>query len=145
MTRRSSARPVHVEAAMRRRIRYAAAALAALTAAVYGAIAFDLVHVVDASAPGELLGFGLVAGGAFALGAVLLVVGDWRPLWLVGAAFQVLVIVMYVVVARERTPPFEFWGIMLRLPQLMILIALAYLSVPGRGEGRLDRRARRPA
>jgi hypothetical protein len=132
MTRRPQG-PSHEAAlgAKRRTIRYAAATLAALTALVYLAIGFGVIEVVDpaTSQPGELLVFGLVAGGAFALGAVLLVAGDWRPVWLVGAAFQVFAIVMYVMVSQERTPPFEVWGVMLRVPQLLMLGALTYLFI----------------
>jgi hypothetical protein len=128
--------------AQRRTIRYAAATLAALTALVYLAIGFGVIEVVDpaTSQPGELLVFGLVAGGAFALGAVLLVAGDWRPVWLVGAAFQVFAIVMYVMVSQERTPPFEVWGVMLRIPQLLMLVALAYLSMSRPVGARVARR-----
>jgi hypothetical protein len=109
--------PVTADTTRRRTVRHVAAALSALVASVYLLIGFDVIRVVDAQATtaGELLPFGLVAGGAFALGAVLLVALDARPLWLVGAAFQVIVLVLYVVVAPERTPPFEIWGVLLRV------------------------------
>lgn len=127
--------------AHRRTIRHATATLAALTALVYLAIGFGVIEVVDpaTSQPGELLVFGLVAGGAFALGAVLLVAGDWRPVWLVGAAFQVFAIVMYVMVSQERTPPFEVWGVLLRVPQGLMLAALAYLFVSPPADARVTR------
>jgi hypothetical protein len=134
--RRRSLTPVpgSADTTRRRTVRHVAAALSALVASVYLLIGFDAIRVVDAQATtaGELLPFGLVAGGAFALGAVLLVALDARPLWLVGAAFQVIVLVLYVVVAPERTPPFEIWGVLLRVPQVAMLAALAYLflSVP---------------
>ncbi len=133
--------------ARRRTIRYGAATLAALTALVYLAIGAGIIEVVDpaTSQPGELLVFGLVAGGAFALGAVLLVIGDWRPVWLVGAGFQVFAIVMYVMVSQERTPPFEVWGVMLRIPQGLMLVALAYLFVSRPAGTRVTRRLREVA
>jgi hypothetical protein len=115
-------------------VRHAGAALAAVTATVYLLIGVDVIRVVDPATaePGGLLTFGLLAGGAYALGAALLVSCDRRPLWLLGAAFQVFVVAMYVAVASERTPPFEAWGVALRVPQLLLFGALAYLyAAPG--------------
>jgi hypothetical protein len=37
------------------------------------------------------------------------------------------VIVMYVVVAPQRTPSFEVWGILIKVLQATILAALTYL------------------
>ncbi len=36
---------------------------------------------------------------------------------------------MYVVVSTNRTPPFEAWGLSIKVLQLVLLGALLYLSV----------------
>jgi hypothetical protein len=114
----------------RRTVRYLAAIASAATAALYFGIGAGILTVVEASpdAP-DLFEFGVAAGGAFVVGAVLLLAFDRRVLWVLGAALQVGVIVMYVVVASERTPPFEAWGLLIKLLQVVVLIALAYLVV----------------
>jgi ABC-type transport system involved in cytochrome c biogenesis permease subunit len=133
MQSRAMRSPIRVPSLRGRRrldvARHTAAGLALAVALVYLAIAFDLVAVVDPATrePGFLLAFGLLAAGAYVLGAVL-VASVRRPwVWLLGALFQFGVIVMYVLVAPERTPAFEVWGVALRLPQLAILALLALL------------------
>ena len=42
--------------------------------------------------------------------------------------FQVWVYVVYVVMAAGREPPFEIWGITLRLVQIPVALALVYLA-----------------
>lgn len=123
--------------AHRRTIRYAAASLSAATAMLYFGIGLGVLRVVDettASAPG-MFEFGLVSGAAFVLGGILLFAFDRRSLWLLGAVFQVGVIVMYIAVAPQRTPPVELWGILIKVLQATILVALVYLAVrpPARG------------
>jgi FtsH-binding integral membrane protein len=120
----------------RHAIRYAAAALSAGCALVYFLIGFGAIYPVEdvsADAP-SLLFFGVPAGLAFALGAILLLATDRRGLWILGAVFQVFVIVAYLAVAEKRDPPFEAWGILLKVAQVAILGALVYLAaqpVPG--------------
>lgn len=115
----------------RRQIRYAAAALSAATALLYFGIGAGVLKVVDqtsADTP-SLFEFGVLAGAAFLLGTLLLLAFDRRALWLLGAIFQVGVIVMYVAVSPQRTPPFEQWGILIKVLQIAILAALAWLTV----------------
>jgi hypothetical protein len=113
----------------RRAIRYLAAAVSGMTAMIYFLIGFEVLPVVDVSDGPSLLYFGIPAGLAFMLGAFLLLAYDRRALWMLGTAFQVFVILMYINVAPERTPPYEFWGILLRVAQLIILAALIYLVI----------------
>ena len=115
----------------RRDIRYLAAAASAATALLYFGIAAGVLKVVDeASSDGvDLVTFGIAAGAAFVLGAVLLIALDHRGVWLLGAILQVIVIVMYVTVSTDRTPPFEQWGILIKVLQAAILAALSYLVV----------------
>lgn len=111
-------------------IRHVGAAVAALMAAIYFLIGAGVLQVVTPNDdPGFLFVFGASAGGAFLLGALLLMRFDRRWLWMLGAAFQVFVFWGYFSVAPDRTPAFEPWGITLRIVQVPLLIALLYLAV----------------
>lgn len=126
-------------AGRRRTIRLGTAAASALVAALYALIGIGVLSVaIESSADSPpLLMFGLFAGAAFALGAILLVALDRRFLWILGALLQVGVIVMYVNVAPQRTPQFELWGITIKILQVLILGALAYLVItPAEAEAR---------
>jgi hypothetical protein len=112
-------------------VRLFAAALSAGCAVVYLLIGFGAIYEAPADGT-SLLFFGLPAGFAFALGAFLLLAADRRILWILGAAFQVFAIVAYLMVAEKRTPPFEVWGILLKVAQVGILGGLIYLIIqPG--------------
>jgi hypothetical protein len=114
----------------RRTIRYTAAAVAASMALIYFGIGLGVLDVGGSEADQTfLIVFGGLAGGAFLLGALLLVRFDRRWLWVVGAVFQIFVYWAYFNVAKTRTPPFEVWGIALRIIQLPLLAALIYLAV----------------
>lgn len=115
----------------RRTVRYLAAAIVAITAVMYLLIGVGVLRVVDQVSPDAppLLDFGLMAGAAFGLGALLLLTLDNRILWVLGALLQVGVIVMYVVVGQERTPAFEPWGITIKMLQVVLLGALLYLAL----------------
>ncbi|HSJ00775.1 MAG TPA: hypothetical protein VLA59_10375 [Patescibacteria group bacterium] len=111
-------------------IRHAGAVVAAAMAVIYFLIGAGVLQVVTANEdPGFLFVFGAMAGGAFLLGALLLMRFDRRWLWMLGAAFQVFVYWGYFAVAPDRTPAFEPWGITLRVVQVPLLIALLYLAV----------------
>jgi GNAT superfamily N-acetyltransferase len=138
--------PARFDPARRRLlIRYGAAAVSAAMALLYFGIGAGVLTVGDVVGPDapDLVLFGASAGGAFALGAVLLVLVDHRGLWLPGALLQVMVIAMYVAVSSQRTPPFEVWGITAKVLQATILVALAYLVL--RQPVRRSPMARRPA
>ncbi len=116
----------------RQTIRYGAAAVAAIMAAIYFLIGLGVLNVGGTNSDRAFLWvFGALAGGAFLLGAVLLVAVDRRWVWVAGLLFQVFVYWAYVDVSKTRTPPFETWGITLRIIQLPLLIALGYLAVRG--------------
>jgi uncharacterized membrane protein len=114
----------------RRLIRYGAALLAAGAAVVYVLIGFEVIKVIDTKSPDmvSLLPFGLLSGGAFLLGAILLFLFDRRILWIAGGLFQVFAIAMYVAVAPQRDPSYEPWGIGLKVAQAILLVALVYLA-----------------
>jgi hypothetical protein len=125
----------------RRIIRYIAAGLSALTAVIYLMIGFNMVTVLDT--PTDQV-FGFPAAIAYVLGAVLLVWLDRRIVWILGAAFQVFVIYMYFSLAGQRSPDYEFWGVLLRVPQMIVLVTLAYLAARWRFD-QPARTARKPA
>ena len=114
----------------RRRVRLFAAAMAAIVGLLYLLIGLSFVQVVQ-PAPGDSsaqLYFGLPAALAFLFGACLLLLTDHRWLWVLGAILQVLVMSMYFAVAPTRVPSFELWGVLIRIAQVPLLIALAYLA-----------------
>lgn len=78
----------------------------------------------------------MIAVVLFATLSVLLMAAPTRAVWISGAALQVVVLVMYVVVSAERVPAFEEWGITLKVLQAGLLVALVWLLV-------FDDRARR--
>lgn len=121
---------VRSEAARLRAARVATAVLAAAVALVYALIGFEVLSIGEPQ-PGDpsLLWFGVPAALAFAFGAVAVVASDRKLVWALGALFQVFVIWAYFDVAPQRTPPFEVWGIVLRVAQVPILLGLAYLLV----------------
>jgi hypothetical protein len=121
----------------RHSIRLAAAAISLGCAIVYFLIGFGLVYPELPEGP-SLLFFGVPAGLSFVLGAALLVATDRRALWILGAIYQVFVIVAYFGVAERRDPPFEVVGLGLKVAQLMILTLLAALIV-GPGEATAER------
>lgn len=114
----------------RKTIRYGAAAIATTMAAIYFLIGLGVLDIGGTTNSREfLLVFGVLAGGAFLLGALLLFTQDRRWLWVAGVLFQVFVIWAYIDVSKTRTPPYEVWGIMLRIIQLPLLAALAWLAL----------------
>jgi len=119
-----------MSAIQRPTIRYGAAAASAAIAAIYYLIGIGVLTVITpAAGDPSMLVFGSSAGSAFLLGTLLLVAFDRRPLWLLGAVLQVLVVWGYFAVSPDRTPAFEVWGITLRFIQLPLFAALVYLSL----------------
>ena len=124
-----------LEAPNRRRIRFAAAGLAAITSLLYVLIATSVVSVIDAgaveNARHDQMAFATPAAIAYAIGAVLLLLPlmDRRILWVAGALLQMGVIIMYFSVAADREPSFEPWGIAIEVVQVLLLAALVALAV----------------
>ena len=123
----------------RRAARYAAAGLAGAIATIYFLIAAGVLTVVTpVENDSSMVAFGISAGSAFLVGALLLLAFDRRILWVLGAALQLLVVWGYLAVAPDRTPAFEFWGISLRVIQLPLFAALACLAVGSARQAELD-------
>jgi hypothetical protein len=116
---------------VRRTIRYVAAALAAATTLLYLLIGFQIVSVIQN--PADQPAFALPAAVAFGLLAVLLLVADRRILWVAVGIVVGLIIAMYFGVAPQREPAFEIWGLLIRVAQVGLVLALGYLAIrPGR-------------
>jgi hypothetical protein len=109
-------------------LRWGIAGLAAASAVVYLLIGLEVVAVVEPG-PGDpsLLWFGIPASLAFLFGAVIMLTSERVLWWALGAIFQVFTIAAYFDVADRRTPAYEFWGIALRIVQMLILAGLVVL------------------
>jgi hypothetical protein len=116
-------------------VRYIGAAAAAAMAGIYFLIGLSVLDIggTTSGAGTDQLGFGFSAGAVFLATALLLLLSDRRWVWVVAAAFQVLVYIIYVGASGVREPHFEVWGITLRIVQIPLLIALAYLALKGQG------------
>jgi hypothetical protein len=126
--------PVDRVAVRRRQVRYFAAAMAACASLIYFLIGLRVVSVIQN--PEEQVGFGFAAGAGFAISALLILSVDQRSLWVAGAVLQALIIFMYFTLAAERVPDFEVWGILLRIVQVPLLVAVTYLAISPREHAR---------
>lgn len=115
-------------------LRRLGALICAGIAGVYSLIGLEVVTVAEESdAGGDIAVFGVGAAAIFLVGAVLLLTVDRKPVWVVGAALQVMIIAMYFAVGGDRTPSFEAWGLGLRVPQLVLVgILVALVLRPAR-------------
>lgn len=110
-------------------LRYLAAALAAAAGLIYLLIAVGVLEVVSTPAQS---GDGLipaVAGAAFLLVAIALALTASRAVEVAGVVIALVAIVGYFVVAPNRTPQFEAWGITVKFIQAAQLIVLGYLAL----------------
>jgi hypothetical protein len=117
----------------RRHVRYLGALAASAMAAIYFLIGLRVLDI-GSSTSGEMVDiamFGFSAGLAFLFLAVLLAFTDRRWIWILAAIAQVWVYLIYFSVSGGREPPFEVWGIALRIIQLPLLVVLGYLSWKG--------------
>lgn len=114
----------------RHRMRSIGAAISGVMAAIYMLIGLGVLGI-GASRSGEsvdLAVFGFGAGSAFLVLALLLLLTDRRWLWVLAALAQTWVAVVYVMVSGTREPPFEVWGIVLRILQVPLLMITVYLA-----------------
>jgi hypothetical protein len=118
---------------VRRTARPIAVGLTTLIAIIYLLIGLQVLTVLDN--PSDQTAFGLIAAGAFAVGAGILAWVDSRVVFGLGAAGVAFVIFTYFSLASERSPEFETWGIVLRVIQAMLFVTLAYLAIRPPSEG----------
>jgi hypothetical protein len=122
--------------------RFVAAGAAGLVAVLYLLIGFDVITVVQDQAEAGAAPV-LIAGVLFAALAVLLAVTASRRVLVAGAVLQVVVLVMYLVVATERVPAFEAWGLAIKALQVGLLAGFVAMLVRRRRSQ--HRRAGAPA
>jgi hypothetical protein len=109
-------------------LRHAAAALSGLVAVLYALTGMGWVAVTEGQAPGVIPPL-LVGAAVFAGLAVLALFRTGRAFFVAGAVVQVPAILMYLAVAAERVPAFEVWGITIKLLQVLLLGAFAWLAL----------------
>ena len=107
-------------------VRYIAAAISGAAAMVYVLIAANVVTVTEEQAA-EAPVPPLVAAVLLAVVAGLLVRSDRRGVLIGAISVQAFLIVFYFVVAIERVPAFEAWGIGLKLAQGVVIVLLTWL------------------
>jgi hypothetical protein len=115
----------------RKTAKYVGATAATIMAGIYFLIGLGVLDI-GGSSSGEMVDlrmFGFSAGTAFLALGVLLFFTDWRWIWVLALLFQVFVYLVYVATSGGREPPFEIWGITLRILQLPVLASLIYLSI----------------
>jgi hypothetical protein len=113
-----------------RTIPVAAAAAAFATAALYLLIGFGVLAIGRAAAGAEapnLLEFGAIMAAVFVVVGLLLLRFRTLPVLLAVGVVQVLVLVGYVALADLRVPAFELWGVLIKVLQAAVLIAVAWL------------------
>jgi hypothetical protein len=116
-----------------RRVQYVAAAAAAAAAILYFLIGFGVLDIgtgADGTSE-DLLGFGVTAGAAFAVVAVLLLLVPRRVLLILIALFDAAVIAMYFAVAEIREPPVDLWGVLIKAFQVVLLGAVVFMIIRG--------------
>lgn len=112
-----------------RTLRLVAAGAAAGSAILYYLIGFELLYIGE-STTGEdagLMGFGLTVGTVFVVAAALVLLV--RNRWVLGAVGLVTLVTLigYFAVAGVREPPFEPWGLLIKVLQVAMLAAVGLL------------------
>lgn len=110
------------------RLRYATAGVAGMLAVLYLLIGVGVITVVEDQAASDPAP-PFIAGGLFAVLAVLLLITAGRGVLIAGVLLQVVVLGMYVVIASERTPAYEAWGLGMKAVQVGLLAALLTMLV----------------
>jgi hypothetical protein len=112
-------------------IRHLAALAAAVMSGIYFLIGFSVLDI-GGTTTGEAtdqLGFGSSAGIAFLVLALLLLFTDHRWLWAIATVVLALIFLTYIGASAIRVPPFEVWGLTLRLIQIPLMVAVGYLAI----------------
>lgn len=106
------------------------ATASALMAVIYYLIGLGVLRIGGSSTgdPVDLVMFGASAGTGFLVLAVLLLRTDRRWVWVLAAVAQVWVFLVYFLVSGTREPPFETWGIVLRLLQVPLFVVTVLLA-----------------
>jgi peptidoglycan/LPS O-acetylase OafA/YrhL len=104
-----------------------ATASAAVMAVIYLLIGTETLHVIEPAT--DQPAFGYPAAAAFGALAVVVYQSRRRLVWAAAVLIQVFVAFVYFNLADQRTPPFEVWGVTLRVIQIPLIAALVYLAI----------------
>jgi hypothetical protein len=114
-------------------VRAAAVALAAATTALYAVVGLAVVDISNKAENGPIVPLVMTAF-VFAALTVLLALRPRRVSYLTGAALCAVAIVGYFVIAPSRDPSFEAWGLSIKVVQVVLLAALAWLARRAAGQ-----------
>jgi hypothetical protein len=119
----------HVEAARR-----VAIVTASISAALYALIGLGVLPIGEPANGGDagLLEFGAMMAAVFAITALLLMRFRSTILSVAVAALQFTVLIGYAAFSGYRLPPFEVWGLLIKVDQAILLAATLYLIIRGR-------------
>lgn len=111
------------------RLMWAAVSLALIAALAYVLIAVDILGVGDLKMAADGDGIVYVAAGGYLLGGLLILVRR-RWLWIIGAAINALVMLFFFNLYQHRpSVMFSPGGMVTKIPQLLLEVALIYLVV----------------
>jgi uncharacterized membrane-anchored protein len=117
----------HTERATR--LRWLGVGAAIASAALYVLIGIGWLTVGESTqeATTDLFGFGVLMGGVYAVTALALWFMRTRVVIALIAAFQLIPLLGYVAFAGLREPPFEPWGVLIKVCQVVVLVAAVAL------------------
>jgi hypothetical protein len=113
------------------RYRRLAIAAAVACSALYVLIGIGVLSVGESTqeATTDLLGFGALMGAIYGLTAVAIWLLRSRVAVALIALFQLLPLIGYVAFASFREPPFELWGVLIKVCQVIVLVAASTLAI----------------
>jgi hypothetical protein len=113
------------------RIRWVAIGAAMACAVLYLSIGIGVLTVGRSTqdATTNLFGFGMLMGAVYLATAVALWRFKGRLALAMIAGFQLVPLLGYVAFASYREPPFELWGLLIKVGQAGVLIAAAVLAL----------------
>jgi hypothetical protein len=113
------------------RYRRLAIAAAVACAALYVLIGIGVLSVGESTqeATTDLLGFGALMGAIYGLTAVAIWLLRSRVAMALIALFQLLPLIGYVAFASYREPPFELWGVLIKVCQIVVLVGVSTLAI----------------
>ncbi len=121
--------PAHVETARR-----VAIITAWISAALYALIGLGVLPIGQSANGGDpgLFDFGAMMAAIFVVTALLLMLFRSTVLWVAVAVLQFAVLIGYAALSGFRIPPFEVWGLLVKLDQVVLLAASLYMVIRGR-------------
>ena len=112
-------------------MRYLGAAAAWVSAVLYYLIGFGVLDIGEAKdgAATDLLGFGLITGTTFVVAGVVVLLVHRRWLIALVGLLDLVVIIGYFAVSGIREPPYEVWGLTIKGLQVVLLLAIGFLTL----------------